>query len=437
MRIFYRPIYRVSVENTTIELWVTKRKLPFFMHADAIIAPVAPDLKMVSGIAKMIRDYGGDAAQYEANKAAPLPPGTAFLGTGGRYRFKYTLLAVIFDEFKRVTPQNFLLAIRNAMQQARRKGARSIIVPDMTENLLTQPTVITDEQRRETGATTARLTLDAIVASRGLMEVVKVWVWEPATADLFLQEMKKLETEGWEESRLLLPAGTDLAALEQPMTPSWIEQGESGKIRHTTLTPVLGDILRLEADAVLRPTSTTFGLEEMQAGGVAAAHGGDCGPARKPLEVRLLECAGQAVVEEARAIGSIPLGGASLTGAGALSNVGHIIHLGCRTPDAPAYADSLWDSVQSALILADGHGFKTLILPNLGAGKNDYAAEAAAPMALEAILNYMRHLARFGRESGIETIYLAADTPHEEVVWQRALLKYMPEPLAALLEAHD
>src|SRR5215470_13239864 len=117
MPIFYRPVQTVNVQGTTLELWVSRRKMPFFMHADAILVPVAPDLKMVFGVAKLIRDFGANAVQYEANQAAPLPPGQAFIGTGGRYRFRFTALAVIFDEVKRTSPDLVMQAVQNAMQQ--------------------------------------------------------------------------------------------------------------------------------------------------------------------------------------------------------------------------------------------------------------------------------------------------------------------------------
>src|SRR5581483_4575484 len=135
-----------------------------------------------------------------------LPPGQAFIGTGGRYRFRYTVLAVIFDEVKRTTPDYILQAVRSAMQQAHRKGARSLIFPDMTENLLTQPTWITPEQRRQTAEITARIMLDAILASRGIIPTVKIWCWEPANADVFIKELKRLAIEGWDENAALTKA---------------------------------------------------------------------------------------------------------------------------------------------------------------------------------------------------------------------------------------
>src|SRR5215210_6261909 len=79
-----RPLKRIEVGDTAIELWERERKMPG--GADAIIVPVAPDLKMSTGIAKWVRDATANAVQYEADEAAPLPPGSAFVGAGGKYR---------------------------------------------------------------------------------------------------------------------------------------------------------------------------------------------------------------------------------------------------------------------------------------------------------------------------------------------------------------
>ncbi len=419
LTLFYKPVYRTTVQGMEIELWVARRKLPHFMQADAVLVPVAPDLKMVFGIAKMIRDYGANAVQYEANKAAPLAPGQAFIGSGGRYRFKYTILAVIFDEVKRTSPDLILRAVRSAMQQARRKDVRSLIFPDMTENLLAQPTWITPEQRRATAEITARTTLDAIMACRGAVQTVKIWVWEPDNQSVYLNEIKRLETEGWDESRVLTK-GTELPMTEEKTAPDWLETGRTGKMRDTSVTAVTGDFRRVQADALLLPTGTT--LEP------------DAEPGS--LNARVLSLAGKSVLDEAKAAGPLVPGGATLTGAGALTNVRHVIYLACRPARGPATEDTLWNSVQSALALADANGLKTLILPNLGAGKSDYAPEIAAPMILEAISDYIRRQFKIGKKTGIETIYILAEDNREEQAWARALDKYIPSPFAFLIESH-
>ena len=158
------PRYRATLHDLTIELFVSQRKLPLLAGADALIVPVGPDLKMVFGVAKMARDRGADIVQVEANRVAPLNPGDAFVGTGARYRYKYTALAVIFDESKRTSAEIITQAVTTAVTKLRAVGAKSVVIADMTENLLAQPNWITQEQRRKTAAITAKIMIDAIAA---------------------------------------------------------------------------------------------------------------------------------------------------------------------------------------------------------------------------------------------------------------------------------
>lgn len=187
------PSYRARLHDLTIELFVSQRKLPLLAGADALIVPVGPDLKMVFGVAKMARDRGADIVQVEASRVAPLPPGDAFVGTGARYRYKFTALAVIFDENKRTSAAIVSQAVITAVTKLRAAGARSVVLADMTENLLAQPNWITVEQRHKTAAITAKIMIDAIVACGKNMKTVKIWCPEPDNAQFFVEELKHLQ----------------------------------------------------------------------------------------------------------------------------------------------------------------------------------------------------------------------------------------------------
>jgi hypothetical protein len=186
------PKYRATLHDLTIELYVSQRKLPFLAGADALIVPVGMDLKMVFGVAKMARDRGADIVQVEANRVAPLRPGDAFVGTGARYRYKYTVLAVIFDESKRTSAEIITQAVMTAVDKLRDIGARSVVIADMTENLLAQPNWITPEQRRKTAAITARIMVEAIIACGNKVRTVKIWCSEPDNAQFFVEELKHI-----------------------------------------------------------------------------------------------------------------------------------------------------------------------------------------------------------------------------------------------------
>jgi len=189
-----RPRKRVELDDLTIELWVSERRLPGL--ADAIIVPVAPDLAMVAGIAKWVRDTTANAVQYEAQKAAPLPPGEVFVGPGGRYRYQVAALAVVMDEQKRTKPEWITAAVSRAMRLARRKEAESCLLPDMTEDLLRQPQSITEAERRATCEPIARAMIAGVLAAADTMELVKIWVWRPGVEDIFLRELERVEQNG-------------------------------------------------------------------------------------------------------------------------------------------------------------------------------------------------------------------------------------------------
>lgn len=194
--VIFPPYYRMKVGDLKIELWVSQRKYPWVSRAQAFIVPVAPDLKMVFGSAKMARDWGANQVQAEAEKVAPLKPGEVFVGTGSRYRWQRTALAVIFDNQKRTNPEILATALKNAAHQLASEDITNALLPDLTENLLTQPNWISDEQREATARQAARLTLDALVSSASELKVVRIWCFDPRNADLYIEEMEK-----WQEER--------------------------------------------------------------------------------------------------------------------------------------------------------------------------------------------------------------------------------------------
>lgn len=184
------PVARYRAEGTRVELWVRPNRFP--AAADVIVAPVAPDLRMPAGIAKWIRDATAGRAQEEARAAAPLAPGDALLVGGARYRFEHTALAVVMDDQKRVSDAWIVAAIRRGLSLAASKGATKAIVPDITDDLLRRPQTISDEERRTTCRPIAHAIVDAIIATHGEMDTIRVWVWQEALASVYREEMERL-----------------------------------------------------------------------------------------------------------------------------------------------------------------------------------------------------------------------------------------------------
>lgn len=185
-----KPIKTVQHGDLTIELWVRQRKMP--APGEAIIVPVGPDLKMVVGIAKWVRDVTADEIQHEALEVAPLPPGDVFVGRGGKFRFGLTALAVVMDSNKIPTAAWISDGVARAIQESRALGAGTILLPDFTEDLLRQPQTIMDEQRRESCRPIARAMLEGVMQAGDTMETVRVWVWHKGYEDVYSEEMDRI-----------------------------------------------------------------------------------------------------------------------------------------------------------------------------------------------------------------------------------------------------
>ena len=191
----FPPFYKTRINGVNIELWVSENKYPIMALPDVLVVPVAPDLKMVFGAAKIARDYGAGKAQIEADKVAPLQPGDAFVGAGAKYKWHLTALAVIFDSQKRATAEAITSSLRKALTEAGTHGATSAMIPDMTENLLAQPNWISEAQKLETAQIAARLTLEAALACRSTVETIKIWVYNAANADAYVAVLEKIDAE--------------------------------------------------------------------------------------------------------------------------------------------------------------------------------------------------------------------------------------------------
>ncbi len=187
-----KPSKSVTVDGTTIELWERERKLP--RSSDAIIVPVATDLKMAVGISKWVRDTTANAIQYEALRAAPLAPGNAFVGSGGKFRFGSAALAVVMDDTKRTSNKWITDAVAKSLTLLRDNDAEIITIPDFTEDLLRQPKWISDTQRQETCAPIARAIIDGIIAGGADVIHVRIWAWR-GNVDVWKAEFERLQGE--------------------------------------------------------------------------------------------------------------------------------------------------------------------------------------------------------------------------------------------------
>ncbi len=179
-------------DDFAVELWGGEwYRAP---RADVIVVPVATDMQMYTPVAKWVRDATAYEIQHQANRVAPMRPGDAFIGTGGKYRFKMTALAVIMDDQKRTTGEWIAAGIERAIRLAAEHGVQTVVVPDMTEDLLRHPHTITAEQRRQTAEVVAPAILQGILNAGDVVDEVKIWAWKPENREVYAREMERLES---------------------------------------------------------------------------------------------------------------------------------------------------------------------------------------------------------------------------------------------------
>ncbi len=186
-----KPLASYSWDGADVDLIVSERKLPVTAHG--IVAPVGPDLKMLVGVAKWIRDASANTIQQAADLVAPLEVGDAWVGPGGRYRFGKSVLAVVKDDSNRVSADTITAAFTKALELAALDGLTSIVVPDPTDDLLRQPNWITAEQRRATCAPIAQAVVHAVRKSAHQFDSITIWVWKSGNEDLYQEALEAME----------------------------------------------------------------------------------------------------------------------------------------------------------------------------------------------------------------------------------------------------
>jgi O-acetyl-ADP-ribose deacetylase (regulator of RNase III) len=133
---------------------------------------------------------------------------------------------------------------------------------------------------------------------------------------------------------------------------------------------VEGDITAQAVDAIVNAANTRLVLGS----GVAGA---------------IREQGGPSIQMECDAIGGVALGGAAVTGAGAL-RARHVIHAAAMEPGGVASEASVRAAVRRSFELANELGCRTLALPAVGAGIGGFAMQRCAEVLLEEARAHLR-----------------------------------------------
>lgn len=144
------------------------------------------------------------------------------------------------------------------------------------------------------------------------------------------------------------------------------------RVNATTLELIQGDIVEVEADAIVNAANS--GLRG--GGGVDGA---------------IHRAGGPTILEECRMIGSCATGSAVITGAGQLP-ARYVIHA-----VAPVYNDGLHGEPEqlrgaysASLALADQYNLRGIAFPSLGTGAYGYPLRDAATIALGTVIDHLR-----------------------------------------------
>lgn len=115
-----------------------------FAPADAVVIPARHDLRVIAGVAAMLRKAGGDVVQEGVADRAPAPLGAVVPGPGGSLAAPHVLHAVVVserledllgprEEGALIHGSVLRAATREALLAAERLGARAVTFTDLTE----------------------------------------------------------------------------------------------------------------------------------------------------------------------------------------------------------------------------------------------------------------------------------------------------------------
>ncbi len=140
-----------------------------------------------------------------------------------------------------------------------------------------------------------------------------------------------------------------------------------------------GDITEMDVDAIVNAANNDLQL----GGGVAGA---------------IRRKGGDTIQRECDAIGSIPIGGAAITGGGKLKSR-HVIHAASMALGGQTTARALRSSTAHALRIAEERGLRTIAFPAVGTGIAGFPLAECAAIMLQEVAKHLR------RATSLESVY--------------------------------
>ncbi len=102
------------------------------VQADAVCTSTNPRLSLMMGTGGAVREWGGFQVLRECEKLTgghSLPPGSAYVTTGGSLPFKAVIHCVASDTSHRSSPAIVQLCVKNAIARADAIGCKTVAMP--------------------------------------------------------------------------------------------------------------------------------------------------------------------------------------------------------------------------------------------------------------------------------------------------------------------
>ena len=138
---------------------------------------------------------------------------------------------------------------------------------------------------------------------------------------------------------------------------------------HSKIHLMVGDLTEIDADAIVNAANNDLQL----GGGVAGA---------------IRRKGGDTIQKECDAIGSIPIGGAAITGAGKL-RARHVIHAASMQLGGQTSANALRSSTAHSLRIAAERGLTSIAFPAVGTGIAGFPLQDCAEIMLRETLKHL------------------------------------------------
>lgn len=169
------------------------------------------------------------------------------------------------------------------------------------------------------------------------------------------------------------------------------------EVHKSTITLCLGDITKIECDAIVNAANAHLA----GGGGVDGA---------------IHRAGGPTIMAECRRIGGCPVGQAVVTSAGDLK-ARYVIHTVGPIWSAGESNDAelLRSAYEQSLRQASEHMARSIAFPSISTGAYGYPIKQAAPIALRAIIGFLKHT------PSLETVYLVLFSKEDFNVYQIAL----------------